>query len=523
MLVDSKSLLTTAIDLMVNHTERTQLMANIYDALDSATEDDVGADEEVKLLFKTAKDLAHLLMNKGVSSSPQAKMYFKEMKIDDGLKSVIDVGNYFPEEVLNDFNALFSKAVFQPGIGRSFKDLDEANTAYRLAGVADIAETSKRLGDAAYKYYEEVQKMVETVDEENEVLMSMNEDVKSIGEERIREKYKETTNRVKTGMWIDNLSGGGFKCGKLYVVASVSGGFKSGFLQNVAEYMTLNNKREDLKIPSGMKPYVLYVNLEMAQVQMFNRKAAFYQMDLNDLTNKAEANKKSEYDIMKEYIKENFDPQIDVLYKEATARDYTAQQLIADLKKREKDRLKCIAILFDYSDLLKYNLTKSEDLERITPLVRKNEELRNIAREFNIPVLTGIQLNRQAMDVKSHLSRAHYIDILKDISGNTIAKSFDIINVPEQLYICYKYNAANTDLFSIVVDKDRDHEACFVEPDGKKRPDKLVGGRVYHVAKMEGFKISNDYRYSVSDFGLVDEDVLETFALKGSEVEEITS
>ena len=155
MLVDSKSLLTTAIDLMVNHTERTQLMANIYDALDSATEDDVGADEEVKLLFKTAKDLAHLLMNKGVSSSPQAKMYFKEMKIDDGLKSVIDVGNYFPEEVLNDFNALFSKAVFQPGIGRSFKDLDEANTAYRLAGVADIAETSKRLGDAAYNFKSE--------------------------------------------------------------------------------------------------------------------------------------------------------------------------------------------------------------------------------------------------------------------------------------------------------------------------------------------------------------------------------
>lgn len=163
--------------------------------------------------------------------------------------------------------------------------------------------------------------------------------------------------------------------------------------------------------------------------------------------------------------------------------------------------MKCIAVVFDYSDLLKYTMEKTDELERISPLVRKNEGLRDIAQKLNIPVLTGIQLNRSSSETKKMLDQSDRIDILKNMASDSIAKSFDVINVPEQLYFCMKFPAGESgdEFFSIVVDKDRDNNARYIK-DGKSLP--LLYNRVHYVAKMNGMRISNVYHDSISAFNV---------------------
>ena len=130
----SKSLLITTLDLMVNHTEKRQLMVNIYDALHSISDPEID-DEYLKRVFQTAVKFSDVLMDKGIKNSQQALTYFEELNIDDDIKSIIRVGNYQPDEILSDFSNLYAKVKFQSKVKRTFNRLEDAYNEYMISGV----------------------------------------------------------------------------------------------------------------------------------------------------------------------------------------------------------------------------------------------------------------------------------------------------------------------------------------------------------------------------------------------------
>lgn len=512
MFIKSEALLKTAFVLMVNHTDKLQLMKNVYDSLQAANENEI-EDEYQKKLFKSAKALSDVLMNKGIRTHEQAEMYFNQLSVDEDIKTLINKNSYFTEEVLTDYNYLFSKIKYQQKVKDAYTKLDEAYHDYMVADVSDAKVVTQKLLDVESEFSELMTAIRNSTNEKEVVLISPDDDIEDIGVEQLQEDLATAENKVMSGMWMDHVTGGGFKCGKLYIVASISGGFKSGWMQNMAEHMSIANDPKDFKVPGGTKPILLYINLEMSQVQMTERRAEFYGIDKNYLQT---SGKKVE-EILKEGMKKH-GSKLPVIYQKELQYEYNAQQLETDLKNYEHQGYCCVGIVFDYSDLLDYKQTLTDEANRKAPLVRKNEQLRAIAQKRKIPVITAIQLNRNSSEIPKKLARAATTDVLRDMGSDSIAKAFDVINIPEQLYFCYCFHVNGQSFFSLLVEKDRDGDAKFISMEGKEIPPKF--NRVHYVARLNGFKISNDYRDSIREYNLADESIVTTMAFTDEEMTE---
>lgn len=510
MFIKSETLIKTAMNLMVNHTDKLQLMKNIFDAFNASDENEI-EDAYQKRLFKGAKALSDVLMNKGIKDSQQAEMYFSSLNIDDDMKSLVIRDNRFPEEVLKDYTYLFSKIKYQQKVKRAFVKLEDSYHDYMISDVSDVKDTTQKLLDYENEFGDIMTEIRNSVNEKEVLVLSHDDSIRDVGVEQLQEDIIKSDKKVKTGMWMDNVTGGGFKCGKLYIIASISGGFKSGFMQNMVEYMSMANKPEDFKIPTGMKPFILYINLEMSQIQMIERRAQFYGVDKDYLLH---ADKGID-NVLKDTLKKNGSDML-VIYQKEMQNEYTTQQLETDLKNYERDGLYCVGLVFDYSDLLQYHVTADDEANRKTPLVRKNELLRSVAQRRKIPVITGIQLNRGSAEIKKKLTRAASTDVLLELASDSIAKSFDIINIPEQIYFCLRFDVSDQSFFSLLVEKDRDNDAKFKTEDGKILPPRY--NRIHYTAKMNGFKITNDYKDSIREFNVNDESIVTTMAFSDEDL-----
>lgn len=514
MFYNSRSTLVSALNLMVNHTDRLQLMSNIYDTLMSVNESDV-IDAYNKKIFRGCKDMAKALLEKGLRTVEQAKMYFDNSNMDEDVKSLVKENNYFSEEVLHDYTKLFAKLKYMSDLKKNYEKVENAWTDFQLSGVSDIDNQLTTFLDANAKLDSTVTNLRNDTSIKSTVLITHHKDINNMGVRKLEEDFNVGVRRMKTGMWVDHLTGGGFKAGMSYIVASISGGFKSGFLQNMAEFMSIANKINDFRLPAGLYPCILYVNLEMSQTQMTERRASFYGIDKNYLSE----NKDKVEDIIEKKLEE-FGSDVPVLYQKEDGRVYSCQQLLADIKNMEKNGLRIVALVVDYSDLLKVVMSSTDEIEGIKPLVRKNEELRAIAQKYNIPVLTGIQLNRSSSELKKRIHRAHKEDILKYLTSETIAKAFDVINVPEQLFFCFKFPTPNgDDFFSIIVDKDRENDSKFIDKNGKEIKSKI--NRVHYVAKLDGFRITNDYEDTITKYDTGDDSIITTMELTEEELDEV--
>lgn len=505
----------TALNILVYHPDKYTLIQNIYDTFHSINEDTI-VDASDKNLFKSVKQIVSDLLEKGIRTKKQAKLYIAASDLDEGIKSLVNEDNSFPDAVLSDYNVLFSKTKHEPTMTKVFLDVEKNYQDFILSGINRIKENSDKFLDSI----DALSKVAENIrmDSDNKSAVMITADgveVESFGVNNLKEELKESKRRIKTGIWTDYLTGGGFKSGKLYIVASISGGFKSGFMQNMAEYFSIANKKEDLNLATGEEPVILYVNLEMSQTQMTGRRAMFYGLDKDYI----ETNPDDVETAISKVLKDNGST-IPVIYQKEKQWVYSSSKLSSDIKSYSKRGLKVIALVIDYSDLLKYTPQPTDEVERISPLVRKNFDLRAIAFDFNIPVLTGVQLNRGSSELKKRAKRAHKEDVLQHITSDTIAKSFDVINIPEQFFFCYKFpSPTGDDFFSIIVEKDRDNDARFINKEGKEEKSKL--GRVHYCCRLNNLRLTNDYEDSVTKYGIEDGSVLEAMALEMDELDDI--
>lgn len=517
MFYNSLSTLTSALNLMVNHTEKTQLMVNINEALKTVKEKDID-DKYNEQVFKIAKDFSSVIVDKGLRTSAQAKEYFRSTSIEDEFKSIVTEDNQFPEKVIEDFTFFFAKMKHQKKLMTTFERLEEAWQNFDITGITTVKDDTQKLLDRADNFTKAIEELRSDTSEMNGFMIDVVQDGTDKGfgmGEVIQSMELNDITKLKTGMWQDNITGGGFRPSSLYIVGSISGGFKSGWMQNMAEYIAMSNKINKLKLPAGYdRAAVLYINLEMTPVQLMERRLAFYNLDKDYYflhPDKIESKMQS--------ILHEKGAEMSVIYEQGEKWKFSSNQIRSIIRKYEVKGIKIAALVLDYSDLLKYNQSPTDEAERISPLVRKNMELKTIAMDYKIPVITATQLNRSSAEMKKRQHRIHKEDILRHMTSDAIAKSFDVINVPEQFYFCYKFPVPNgEEFFSLIVEKDRDNHAKYIDHEGKVRPAKL--NRVHYVARMNGMSISDDYEDTIANFD-TGESIVEVVELSQDELAEL--
>jgi archaellum biogenesis ATPase FlaH len=195
------------------------------------------------------------------------------------------------------------------------------------------------------------------------------------------ERLKDRSNFITTG-WatLDAKLYGGFTPGSLNVFAGGSGAGKSLFLQNIARNWAL----------LGMN--VVYFSLELSE-------------DLVSMRIDSMSSHISTKDILKRINEVSIAVQQggrgagDLIIKKMPEAGTTSNDLRAFLKEYEIQRGKKFdAIVVDYLDLMHPNNGKVNPSDLFVKDKYVSEELRSIAGELGIPLVTASQLNRQSVE-----------------------------------------------------------------------------------------------------------------------------
>jgi len=208
--------------------------------------------------------------------------------------------------------------------------------------------------------------------------------------ENVRERIearRDRSNYVSTG-WktLDYKLGGGFTRGSLNIFAGGSGSGKSIFLQNIALNWSL----------AGMN--VVYITLELSETLVNERLEAMTSSfktnellrNLDNVVLKIAKIKKGTGGAPKAG---------DLRVKKFPEAGTTANTIKAYLKEYQiKTGNKPDALVVDYLDLMHPNNAKIDVSNLFTKDKYVSEELRSIAGEWDIPVASASQLNRQSVD-----------------------------------------------------------------------------------------------------------------------------
>jgi archaellum biogenesis ATPase FlaH len=223
------------------------------------------------------------------------------------------------------------------------------------------------------------------------------------------ERLNENSNFMKTG-WdiLDKKLGGGLAVQGLHIFAGGSGSGKSLFLQNLALTWALDGKN------------VVYITLELSE----DFAAVRLDSMLTGLGTKAVRTNISDA-ALKIVMTGKKQKAGDLRIKKFPEGGTNCNTIRAFLKEYEiKEGFKPDVILIDYLDLLHPNNAKINPSDAFVKDKYVSEEMRSIAFDWNCPVVTASQLNRQSVDAPEY-DHSHIAGGISKI--NTADNLFGII------------------------------------------------------------------------------------------------
>lgn len=223
----------------------------------------------------------------------------------------------------------------------------------------------------------------------------------------VEQAEREQSLQIKSIPGIDQLVGNGFRPGTLSMVCCLSGHGKSLIMQNVAIYASINNNPEDLTFKEGRVPCILFVSYEMKLIQLLQRQLSFFGVDKNIIYKipKEELKDKLNYIMIEEAKRHGvklpliYDDQI-TINENSTGRP-TADDIRRSIKRYQMQGYDPVMVIVDYIGLMGVKSrigqqlgTTGGDISQALSL--KAIELRQVAIEYKIPILTAQQLDTEA-------------------------------------------------------------------------------------------------------------------------------
>lgn len=288
-------------------------------------------------------------------------------------------------------------------------------------------------------------------------------------EEQVGEIYKVVTNpsrRLLSGMQgLNQMTGGGFEAGRVYMLLGVTGVGKSVTLLNLAYQIKKYNPNYQLKDKTKI-PCIVYLTMENTVVETVTR---LFDMVTN-----------SQYG-MSSY---SLDEVIEKLRKEGqlTLNDNSPINIIIKYKaNRSVDTSYLYTMVDDLLDKGYETICVIQDhLLRIRSVYSSSNaeprfELGNIVNEFksfaaakDIPLISNFHLNRDAMkEVEKYANKATNIDVTQKLGKSNVSESVLILNNVDCAIIINKDWDANDNMymgFNIIKMRDKQDLKYFAQP-----------------------------------------------------------
>jgi len=373
---------------------KVKCLNSILDKMINGKDSEIAAHETIKTkMYEEQKDFVLFCINEPLNDNNKKEIF-------ECLNSLTLV--WLSQQNINSVNDAISTVH-----NRTYENIDEC---YNLLSQAK----------------DEIDEMLKKA---NNFKVNMTESSVTIGDDLYDSTFDETlmkfdrSNRIPTGFKYldDNVMIGGFERTRLYTFAGNSGSGKSTILAN----MCINAAKYDQyqgELKEKRKLF-LYITLENDKSESMMRLFCNnFGIDQNKYLEfiKREDRRKEMTELLNRDLK-NSNSIIKLSYFHADS--ITTSKISSEIDKfmeeyggRAESILACVYI--DYLDLIK-NSGKASD-HRFN-LAKITQELKTLATECNVPVVTATQLNRESYKVTSAF----------DLSASHVAESIDKVNISD--------------------------------------------------------------------------------------------
>ena len=236
--------------------------------------------------------------------------------------------------------------------------------------------------------------------------------------------YSNPASKVATGMvGFNHILGGGFESGKVYCLFGLQGEGKSTTLLNLSYQIKEYNKRYKPKDPTKT-PCVVYLTLENSKKETFSRLFSIS----TDAGRMTDYSAEECIDLMRSNgLVVNDENPIDLILKYKNNNSINTGYLYELYEDLSDLGYEVIAYVVDYLNLIRSvnRFSASEERLKLGSVVN---ELKAIASELKIPVITASQLNREANSKVDEARNKGKKNTVKEISRNNISESMQILN-----------------------------------------------------------------------------------------------
>lgn len=238
-------------------------------------------------------------------------------------------------------------------------------------------------------------------------------------------KLQATKNTLKTTIrYLNDMLNGGFEASRIYTFLGLSGGFKSGTLLNMAYAIRMANTYYKTKDPLK-RPALLYITQENSVEESVDRLFSLCVADnTKDMLKNYTPKEAIKLLKTKGRMKLTKEHNIDIIIEYKAPGSITAADISAEIETLEEEGTEVICLIHDYLKKLKSIQLASDQRIELGYCV---DDLKALAVEKEIPVITATQLNREAVKTVDAAAECNKTDLARMLGIGNVADSWSII------------------------------------------------------------------------------------------------
>lgn len=240
----------------------------------------------------------------------------------------------------------------------------------------------------------------------------------------IKERLGDTSSIIITGIqMLNEMLSPGFRPSKLYMFLGLTGGFKSAMLLKIILDCAKYNAGTYKPRKEGSKPYVLYLTMENTIDESFAR---VWNMAVED----TDVEKNSTSDIIKRLKEEKIvaNDKIGILFVYRPNMSISTADLRDIIDELESTGKEIIMVSFDYIKRIRPQQKARDEKEMLKNVTN---ELRQVAIDYQIPVVSAHQFNRNALATVNNAMRDGKTDLAKFLGGENVGSAYEVMENPD--------------------------------------------------------------------------------------------
>lgn len=439
----NKFQLEQIIIAIIHNPENKKFISNVDQLFKLFAVESYNDDIEKETMVFMIKNITALIMNEKISDSTALMNLLSfEGKYESDAMAILERidGQELSEKDLQRIDKTISNQL-------KYKTLDEKADAlmdllndFKTDSCDNIDDSIEKIEESIGVINKDLKAAKESLNDSKEDMNLSSNNFVSFLDEIIQEERNPAT-KVKTGIqYLNTMLGQGFERSRLYLACGMAKGGKSAFLLQCALWAKKYNKFQT-KDPTK-KPVIVYLSMENTIKETTARIWNYCFDDKSEIKDYDKLEAASMLEKAGVFTPNDpYAPELRLWFR--SNRSINANDIAGMLDDLEKEDCECVFLIVDYLARMKaveFNKEQRLELSNIT------NDLKTLATDFDIPVLSAHQLNREAFKAyETAESFEEKVRASNNLGVSQIGDSIDVVRNCDMAFIVNRIQKRSAD------------------------------------------------------------------------------